>query len=82
MKDSSGKNSILPEPFTADIGVGDYIDVKFYDGIASADGMIMECLPKNAFTRERYNAQPIWSKGASYVTYALPNSYTANGKIA
>lgn len=84
MKDSSGKNSILPEPFTADIGIGDYIDVKFDEhcGIASADGMIMECLPKNAFTRERYNAQPIWSKGASYVTYALPNSYTANGKIA
>lgn len=84
MKDTRGKNSILPKPFTVDINVGDYIDAHFNEhcGIASVDGMIMECDPKDIFTPKRHNAQLIWTKGVGHVTYALPNGFTENGKIA
>lgn len=84
MKDTRHKNSKLPKPFSADIGIGDYIDAHFNEhcGIASSDGMIMECEPKNAFAPTRHNAQLVWTKGAGYVTYAIPNGFADNGDLA
>ncbi len=77
MKDKRGKNSILPAPFSTEIHVGDYIDAQFTKscGIASSDGMIMECQPNSVFTPERRNAQLIWNKGTGFLVYAIPNGY-------
>lgn len=77
MKDTRRQNSVLPEPFAVEIGVGEYIDAQFTGscGMASDTALIMECSPQSVFIPERRNAQLVWNKGAGSVTYALPNDY-------
>ncbi len=84
MKDTRKQNSDLPEPYSTEINIGDFIDAEFNKrcGIASETEMLVECEQKKMFSPVRKNAQLIWTNGAGFVTYALPNDFVDKGKVA
>ncbi len=72
-----------PAPHTTSISIGDYIDANLAPdcGIATVLDHIMENNPKMIFHPKRHDAQIVWSRPWGFLTYAIPNEYTVNGKL-
>lgn len=74
----------VPAPFTADISIGDYIDVRFSDqcGFASDRKVLMADNRQNAFHPERHDIQIIWNSFSGHVTYAISNAFTRTAQLS
>jgi len=84
LRNQDGESIKARPPYIQSIPIGDYIDASFSSGcgIATEREHIMENQPNRAFIPERHDAQIIWTRKHGSLSYAIPNDYIQEGRLA
>lgn len=79
-----GLGQAEPTPYTEEYNIGDYVDADLPEesGITTEHEWIMAGLPSDAFLSKRHDAQLIWFTGCGSLTYAIPNTFARQGRLA